>query len=35
MKQHGYNLKKLYPAGWAVVALAIVVIFAAIYLFRP
>ena len=35
MKQRGHNLKKLYPASWVVATLAIVVIFAAVYVLRP
>ncbi len=35
MKQRSYNLKNLYPANWVVATLAIVVIFAAVYVLRP
>ena len=35
MKQRGHNLKKFYPASWVVATLAIVVIFAAVYVLGP
>ena len=35
MKQRGYGVARLHPTAWVVASLAILMIFAALYVLRP